>query len=882
MFDLGSLSYSIDVDDAAANASLKRFNDNATKLGGNLTKSLTLPIGLAGAAIIKLASDFEVSSRKFAAAFKGSEEAASAAVANLNANFGLAEAQATRLLANTGDLLKGFGATSEAALELSNNAQELAVALAAYNGVPVAQASEAIKTALIGEKEALKTLGIAIRETNVDQQLLLDGTAHLTGQALDLAKAEATLTLAFAQSQDAVASLAENQDTLAFQTNALLGDIQDLAIQFGNILLPIVKDIVGGITEAVDIFSGLSIATQKTILKLAGLAAIAGPVIAAIGAITTAFAFLAANPAVAAVIAIAAVTTAVVALNTAAKQKDLDEFIEKFGEVADIASLTSDELSRLSENQDRIIGIFARLQGVVQTTDQLADSVSATAHAFNISDETLIKILRSSESLTGEMRKQLTDVSLLVAAQAEELAIINAINVSREEGIALGDANSAIRQEELASAREQVELARQAREELEAAAQTDIEKQIEARLKAQEEYYDTIRILETQRQLELITASQLEEERVVAAESYANALIEAGYDGSNATEIGNVALREMIALLNTARDNATGLSDAENEWADRVFEQSASALEILERNKRRSIEIAEEKGDSILDIEKYYDEEERKLEKQRLQDQIDSTVAYVGMLVDSVTTIISAIGEINENNRQTELQNLQIAMDEATAIREAALEQDLENLDDALDNGLVTQSEYDDEKERLQEQADLAAIDAQNEMNQKKYEAEKEAFEERKRIAIAEIWINAAIAVVRAFAENEVAMALVVGGLALVAAGVQTGVVSSQTPPKPPVKLALGGIADNPGAGISAIVGEAGAEAILPLNDRTFEMLGDAISESGGDQFVGGSDAATSQSIEIPVYLDGDMIARSTVDDYVNTNIYTVNQEAVV
>lgn len=887
MFDLGSLKYSIDVDDKGANQSLKTFDQNAKTVGANLTKSLTLPISLAGAAIIKLASDFEVSSRKFATAFKGSEAAASAAVANLNKNFGLAEAQATKLLANTGDLLKGFGATSEEALKLSDSAQQLAASLAAYNGVPIVEASEAIKSALVGETESLKRLGVVVNEAAIDQQRLADGTEDLTGQAESLAKAQAVLTLAYAQSGDAIASMAINQDTLAFQTQALIGDVQDLAIKFGDILLPIIKEVVVDVREAIEYISSLSIASKKTILAMAGIAAIAGPVIAAIGAISTAFAFLAANPAIAAIIAIAAVTTAVVALSAAAKQNNLDEFIAQFGEVAEIAGLTGEELEKLAANQDRIVGIFSRLQGMVLTTEQLSENVSATAVAFGISDETLIKILRSSESISSEMKTQLTEVDKVVAAQAEELALVNAISVSREEAAALSDANYQLRREELATAREEIELARQAREELEAAQLSDVEKQIQARLKAQQEYYKEVQTLETQRQLDLISAEELDQGRVAAAEKYANALIDAGYDGANATEQGNIALRQMVAILKEAKDSAGGLSEVENEWVDKLFEQSASAIQILERNRDRAIAIARERGQSVLEIEEYYDEEARKIEEKRIEDQTAQALEYVDMLAGAVTNILSGIAEINDNHRQTELQNLQIALDEATAIREEQLEQEYSNLDNALQNGLISQEEYDKEKERLQKASDKAAVDAQNALNQKKYEAELEAFKERKKIAIAEIWINAAIAVVRAFAENNWVTAIIVGGLALVAAGIQTGVVASQTPPKPPVKLAMGGIANNPGPGINSIVGEAGPEAILPLNDRTFQMLGSAIStelNDGGRFNSNGSSPALSNSMPPPVqdiYLDGEKISKLIIGDYVNTRRVVIDGEAV-
>ena len=70
--------------------------------------------------------------------------------------------------------------------------------------------------------------------------------------------------------------------------------------------------------------------------------------------------------------------------------------------------------------------------------------------------------------------------------------------------------------------------------------------------------------------------------------------------------------------------------------------------------------------------------------------------------------------------------------------------------------------------------------------------------------------------------------------------------------PKIP-KLALGGIVNRPGRGVPAIIGEAGAEAVLPLENHTewMDVLADKI--SGGN-------------VTIPIYLDGKKMYTYIVD----------------
>lgn len=66
-------------------------------------------------------------------------------------------------------------------------------------------------------------------------------------------------------------------------------------------------------------------------------------------------------------------------------------------------------------------------------------------------------------------------------------------------------------------------------------------------------------------------------------------------------------------------------------------------------------------------------------------------------------------------------------------------------------------------------------------------------------------------------------------------------------------RLALGGIVNRPGRGVPAIIGEAGAEAVLPLENHTewMDILADKI--GGGN-------------VTIPIYMDGKKIATYIVD----------------
>lgn len=83
--------------------------------------------------------------------------------------------------------------------------------------------------------------------------------------------------------------------------------------------------------------------------------------------------------------------------------------------------------------------------------------------------------------------------------------------------------------------------------------------------------------------------------------------------------------------------------------------------------------------------------------------------------------------------------------------------------------------------------------------------------------------------------------------------GVSVGYISTVTLPR----LAKGGIVNNPGMGVPAIIGEAGKEAVLPLERNTewMDTLADKLAAKSG-----------SGQVVIPMYLSGKKIAEYVVD----------------
>ena len=191
-------------------------------------------------------------------------------ITSLGEAYILSDLETTRLIASTGDLLTGLGLTDEAALSLSKDVLGLGSDLASFNNFQggAAGAAKIVEKALLGERESLKSLGISILESDVKNQLLIDGTSELTGVALKEARARATMTLIMEQSGNAMGDVARTADSLANRQRELDRQTMNLKTSVGEALLPVVEALTNAMISVVGWFNNLSPQMKKTITIL--------------------------------------------------------------------------------------------------------------------------------------------------------------------------------------------------------------------------------------------------------------------------------------------------------------------------------------------------------------------------------------------------------------------------------------------------------------------------------------------------------------------------------------------------------------------------------------------------------------------------------------
>lgn len=276
----------------------KRTKEMATK-ARNWGAVMTTVAGFVAISLKNAARDAIETRSKFATVFRDMSAESETMANNLAKNFGLAGTKSRQLLADTGDLLTGFGFSQESALKLSVQVNELAVDLASFTNFSggAEGASAALTKALLGERESLKSLGVAISEKDVKTQISKMLAQGQTFETLRQAKAQATLQLAIQQSGNAIGDFARTQGELANQERITSARIQDLKESMGKALLPIALKVTKAIRGMVEWVTNLSPEAKKAALVVAGIVAALGPLLLAGGslvliwpAVTTAFA----------------------------------------------------------------------------------------------------------------------------------------------------------------------------------------------------------------------------------------------------------------------------------------------------------------------------------------------------------------------------------------------------------------------------------------------------------------------------------------------------------------------------------------------------------------------------------------------------------------
>lgn len=128
-------------------------------------------------------------------------------------------------------------------------------------------AQKAMLASQLAGKEGMSGLLAIVNSSDEDFKKLTENIYNASGTAEDMAKIM--------------------QDNLVGQITILLSALQELAIQFGTILLPVIKDAVAWLQDLIARLQGLSDEQKQQIVRWGAIAAAVGPVLLVLGKVIT-------------------------------------------------------------------------------------------------------------------------------------------------------------------------------------------------------------------------------------------------------------------------------------------------------------------------------------------------------------------------------------------------------------------------------------------------------------------------------------------------------------------------------------------------------------------------------------------------------------------
>ena len=275
----------------SAQSKLKAFGKETTELGKRLSTRLTLPIGLAGAAAVKSASDFERLKTSLGVLTGGAEQGAKAFERLVK--FSAKTPFQLKDLAAVNNQLIGFGMTTDDAfnsLKLLGDVSAVAgadltrVAVAFGQSAAAGRVMQQDINQFINNGIPIYKILNGVTGASVDQLRKMGSEGKITFDLLKRGFIAATSE--GGQFENGMEKLSK---TFAGQFSTLKDNLNIALAEFGKILLPILKDLMASFTGLIQRLANLDKGNQKLILAIAGIAAIIPPVLILIGSMATGF-----------------------------------------------------------------------------------------------------------------------------------------------------------------------------------------------------------------------------------------------------------------------------------------------------------------------------------------------------------------------------------------------------------------------------------------------------------------------------------------------------------------------------------------------------------------------------------------------------------------
>lgn len=886
---LGNLVWKITGDSTNFDKAVAGTEKKAEGFGGKLKG-----IGIAAAAafsvgaivnfgkkLIGITSDAEETANKFGVVFSTIKGEADAAAYNLEKNYGLSGKAAQQLLSDTGDLLTGFGFTQESALNLSEQVNTLAVDLASFTNYSggAEGASAALTKGLLGEREALKSLGIAITDADIKQLAEDNG---IVGELDRQTKASLTLELALKQSKNAIGDFARSQDSFANQSRIAESALADLGTTIGKKILPFATagvssfgKLVKSIDDAISGKVNLSGATNDLIDSSKTYSSI-----------------------------IEELKTKGDALNETEKQTlNARADIAKQSMIENLVKLSEEYGKATKKIDEQNASVEYQTQAYTAATEErkkLAE-MSEEEKKANFFDETeyLARIALIDQAIVdyqrqlGETRIKQTEMneeqqqalySIARAYNAGTVSIAEYKSLNVEFYNAIIKASGEVKkldadQEKAAKEAKKRADEQEARDKKEADRKAKLSKLVDDRTAALEDYNRAVSQSNTKMKDGFISEEEHRENLLSAARAQADALYALGYSASDASTIGGKELAKMLKIIKEltpvaekaseaveevapidyyakAIDSVKALSDATLSASGKARKEAIDAISDLQKQDGEKQALTDEELSRYDELKKkvgeYYDALDDKEKWNNFISLAGTATSAVSGLFDALASAITASTDAKlealDAEKEAALEAAGVAEDTAVETAQAELNAAVE----AGDEEAIASAEVALKKARIEEEY-------AKKREQLAYEGALSAW----KLNLLSTTAQSAMGVLNAFNSGiqagPYAGPVLAGILTALAAATGSASIAAVTSAKP--VLATGAVIPSRPGGVEAIIGEdttSSGEVVLGLGQQGSPLIEELASRLASKVSSGGG--------VTNLYLDGKLVAQASAN----------------
>ncbi|SHH36043.1 phage tail protein [Clostridium grantii] len=186
------------------------------------------------------ASDAAEMQSKFDTVFGSLNKGAEDWAKNFQDKVGGSRTEIKGMMADSQDMMTGFGMSSDSAFDFATKIQGLGTDLASFQNLQggAAEGVERLRKGLMGETESLKAMGIVINETVMKEKARSMGLGDNIQALSESEKMEIRYQIALDQSKNAIGDAEKTSQGYANQMRNIKGRFEDIAVNIGNRFLP--------------------------------------------------------------------------------------------------------------------------------------------------------------------------------------------------------------------------------------------------------------------------------------------------------------------------------------------------------------------------------------------------------------------------------------------------------------------------------------------------------------------------------------------------------------------------------------------------------------------------------------------------------------------